>query len=110
MTEEHRFQTCITACNSCATACESCMAACLTEDRATTLTRCIQLCRDCADICHSCASLMIRESEYASAMGHVCLMACIDCGEECAVHGSNHCQECARACQVCAEECELMTA
>ena len=44
------------------------------------------------------------ENALVFALCHVSVMACIDCGEECAIHGSNPCQECARACQLCAEE------
>lgn len=110
MNQEHRFQSCIAACSSCATACESCMAICLSEERAASLTRCIQLCRDCADLCRLGATLMIRESEYASALCRLCHVACTDCGEECSIQPGNHCHECARACQGCAEECELMAA
>ncbi|NQY18856.1 four-helix bundle copper-binding protein, partial [Alteromonas sp.] len=35
---------------------------------------------------------------------------CEACGELCAKHEPDHCQECARACKSCADECRKMAA
>src|SRR5690625_3651991 len=98
-----KYQSCIDACYQCAAACDHCATACLGEDDVKMMAHCIALDIDCAAICRVAAASMARGSQFAQQI-------CEVCGEECAKHQANHCQECAQACKRCAEECRRMAA
>ncbi|MGQ7958031.1 four-helix bundle copper-binding protein [Pseudomonas sp. SP16.1] len=104
------FESCIKACLDCAVACDHCFGACLSEQQVQMMVRCIQLDRECSEVCRLAACLMASGSESASAFGKVCADICRKCGEECAKHEAEHCQQCAKACMSCAEECSRMAA
>lgn len=110
MSEQHRYFDCILSCSSCANACERCVTLSLSEKDLGLHVRCMQLARDCADICRLSAALMLRESEHASALCHLCKDVCLACADECVQHDRRHCQECARTCQVCADACAVLLA
>lgn len=105
---QQQFESCITACHVCANACDMCVAACLKEDDVKMMARCIALDIDCAQICRLAAGVMARGSEFATALCRVCAEICDACGNECAKHQAQHCQDCAAACRRCAEECRRM--
>jgi hypothetical protein len=69
------------------------------------MVRCIELDRDCADICSLAAQLMSCGSAYSAKIFALCAEICQACGDECAKHKMDHCQQCAKACHKCAEEC-----
>lgn len=89
----------------CAAACEMCADACLDEEDIKKMVHCIRLDRDCAKICHVTASYIASHSEYAQTFVNICADICKACGDECARHEMDHCQECARACRECEEAC-----
>lgn len=90
---------------ACVAACENCASACLQEDNVQMMVRCIQLDRDCADICALTARLVARGSAHAEHLLPECAEICRLCGEECAQHEAEHCQQCAAACRRCEEVC-----
>lgn len=98
-------QTLLQALNDCVAACEMCASACLQEEDVKMMVRCIQLDRDCAAICALTASYVARGSEQLPQLLQVCADICRACGEECARHDMDHCQECAEACRRCEEVC-----
>lgn len=89
----------------CTAACEMCADACLDEDNIKMMVRCIRLDRDCAKICHLAASFVASHSDHTAAVLQLCAQLCRACGDECAQHNMDHCQECARACRECEEAC-----
>lgn len=89
----------------CAAACENCADKCLDEDDIKKMVRCIRLDLDCAKICHLTSSYVASRSEYSQTFVNQCAEICRACGEECAKHEMDHCQECARACRECEEAC-----
>jgi hypothetical protein len=96
------------ACNDCAAACSQCASACLREPDVKSMARCIALDMECTDICRLAAASMSRDGDFASAICGVFADVCEACGDECARHPIDHCQECAKACQRCARECRKM--
>src|SRR5450759_3967187 len=98
-----QYEGCIEVCNECVTACEHCAASCLHEPDIKMMVRCIELDRDCADICGLAAQVMSRGSSFARKLGALCAEICQACGDECAKHKVEHCQQCAKACHKCAE-------
>ena len=74
------------------------------------MSRCIALDRSCADICALAAREMARGSDFVARVCAICAEICQACGDECARHEMDHCQECAKACHRCAEECRKMAA
>jgi len=107
---QHKFNACIEACNACATSCNHCAASCLEETDVKMMARCIALDMDCAAICALAAAAMARDSEHAKAICGLCATICDSCGDECAKHQMDHCQDCAKACRACAEACRKMAA
>ncbi len=69
------------------------------------MVRCIELDRSCADLFSFALSEMARSSQFAERVRRLCAEVCDACGEECAKHKMDHCQECAEACRTCAEAC-----
>lgn len=98
-------QTLRQALNDCVAACEMCASACLQEEDVQMMARCIQLDRDCADLCALTARYVARGSEHTQQILQVCADLCRACGDECARHDMDHCQECAEACRRCEEAC-----
>ena len=105
-----RYLDCIAACHACAVACQHCAASCLQEPDVKAMVRCIELDMDCAQLCQVSIALMAGASEFAPALCGVCAQACRACGDECARHDMDHCQQCAEACRRCAQACEQMAA
>jgi hypothetical protein len=103
-----RFESCIKACYECGEACNHCAASCLQEQDVKMMARCIALDMDCAEICALAAAVMSRASESSRAVCTTC--AGEKCGQECAKHQMEHCQQCAASCRRCAEECRKMAA
>ncbi|MFP4507177.1 MAG: hypothetical protein ACLFOZ_20875 [Cyclobacteriaceae bacterium] len=62
--------------------------------------------RDCADSCFQAISMVSRESKHAKGAVEFCQMLCKECGDECAQHKMQHCQDCAKACHACEEACK----
>lgn len=83
----------------------ACASACLREEDVKMMSECIALDMDCAQICRVTASLMARDSQFSGSLSHACAAVCEACGDECARHQTQHCQDCARACRLCAEAC-----
>lgn len=102
---------CIERCFDCAQVCTACADACLGEDHVAGLVRCIRLNLDCADVCDTTGRLMSRltgpNTMLVSVQLQVCAAACRLCGEECALHASEHehCRICAEVCRACEESC-----
>lgn len=94
----------------CAAACENCADACLDEDNIKMMVQCIRLDRDCAKICALTASFVASNSAHAKHVAKECQELCHLCGEECAKHKTDHCQECAKACKECEEACKKFLA
>ena len=94
----------------CAAACENCADACLDEDNIKMMVPCIRLDRDCAKICNLTASFVASNSAHAKHVAKECQELCRLCGEECASHKTDHCQECAKACKECEEACRKFLA
>ncbi|MDP3759712.1 MAG: four-helix bundle copper-binding protein [Ramlibacter sp.] len=105
-----KFNACIEACNACAVACNHCAASCLQEPNVKAMARCIAFDVDCAEICVLAAAAMSRGSEHAKAICALCVDVCQACGDECATHKVQHCQDCALACRECAQQCRKMAA
>jgi hypothetical protein len=103
--KNHNHQDLIQTLLDCALACEHCATACLSEEDVKMMARCIWLDRDCADLCTQAARLLQRDSEIGHQYLLLCEEICRMCGEECAKHNMDHCQECARHCQACADAC-----
>ncbi len=70
------------------------------------MANCIRTDRDCADICRLTAAFLARGSVHGKHLLRECIEICRACGEECAKHHHDHCQQCAEACFRCAEACE----
>ena len=104
-----QHESCIAACNACADACDHCAAACLQEDNVNMMNRCVALDIDCAAVCRLAAGAMARDSEFAETICALCADIADACGEECARHRQDHCQQCAQACKRCVSECRAMT-
>ena len=85
----------------CAAACQYCSDQCLDEDHVAKMVACIRLDRDCADACLVALNFVARGSQSAQQAVRFCLDLCKQCGEECAQHEAQHCQECAEACRAC---------
>ena len=54
--------------------------------------------------------LPARQKWAAGPARSSCAEVCRLCGEECAKHKMDHCQQCAQACMRCADECRKMAA
>jgi hypothetical protein len=102
------YQDCIAACHACAVACNHCAACCLQEPGVKHMARCIALDSDCAQLCELAVALMSGGSDYAPRLCALCAEACKDCGDECARHDMDHCQQCAEACRRCEQACRAM--
>lgn len=101
------MQDCIESCLDCFRTCEQ-----------TALTHCIEmggkhvepahlrLMLDCALICETSAKLMLRHSDFHTAVCKTCAEICRACAESC--RSLDEMEECARACERCAESCERM--
>ncbi|MCB5185736.1 four-helix bundle copper-binding protein [Methylobacillus gramineus] len=101
----NHYQPCIEALKSCIEACEHCAAACRSEGSPLHMQRCIKLDTDCAEFCRLTLNFLQRESEFADLVVEDCAEICRACGEECAGHQFDHCQQCAKACQHCLDTC-----
>jgi hypothetical protein len=103
--ENHDHTALIQKLLDCVLACENCATACLGEEDVKHMADCIKLDRDCADICAQAARLLKRNSVIAHQYLVLCEEICRFCGDECAKHQHDHCQQCAAACHECAEAC-----
>ena len=97
---------------ACAAACTACADACLSEHQDEKLARCVRLDLDCADLCVATARVLTRNpsgpGDLARALLEACLVACVECAEECEKHGAHgmeHCRLCAEACRACEQAC-----
>ena len=104
--DQKTLDSCVAACN----ACNHCAAACLQEPDVKMMVRCVALDVDCAALCQLAAAAMARQSDFAHQICHLCASVCDPCGDECARHDMDHCQQCAAACLECAKACRAMTA
>lgn len=102
---QNNYQPCIEALKSCIEACEHCAAACRSEGSPLHMQRCISLDTDCAEFCKLTLNFLQRGSELADLVVEDCAEICRACGEECAGHQADHCQQCAQACQNCLDSC-----
>ncbi len=100
-----QYQSVIEALHDCAATCDHCYSSSFQEQDIKMMARCIQLDRDCAEICKLTASALARGSEAAKTFLQACADICKACGEECARHQMDHCQECAAACRRCEQAC-----
>lgn len=107
---------CIQACFDCSQACIACADACLGEEDPKMLARCIRLNQDCANICDATGKILSRqtatEPAIANAVLQACIVACRQCGDECARHAQKmkHCEVCADACRRCEQACSKLVA
>ena len=90
-------QACIEACSDCANACDYCATACLQEQDVKMMVRCVALDVDCAAICRLAVACMARGSDFAEHVCQLCAQVCRACGNECAKHKHDHCQQCKRS-------------
>ena len=96
----------IEALNNCATHCNYCADACLDEDNIKMMVNCIRNDKACAEICATTAKLLASNYEDVKSLVEACLKICQQCGDECAKHEHQHCQDCAEACKKCADACQ----
>lgn len=101
----------------CSQACTMCADACLSEEMVDPLKTCITRNLDCADICATTAQVLSRQTGFDIAIARTqleaCVIACMSCGAECAMHADmhEHCRVCAEACSRCERACrELLDA
>jgi len=104
------YKKCIEACYLCAAACDNCAASCLEEQNLEMMRECIKLDMQCASVCRLAAQFMTLNSASAKELCRLCADICQKCGDECATHEHDHCQDCSRACHHCAEQCRQMAA
>lgn len=102
---QNDYQPCIEALKACIAACEHCAAACRSEGSPLHMQRCIKLNIDCAEFCRLAVGFVQRGSEFSDLVIEDCVEICRACGEECAGHQPNHCQQSAQACQQCLDTC-----
>lgn len=100
-----QYNASLKTCDDCAAACEHCAIACLQEADPKPMAPCIALSMDCAGICRLASAVIVRGSEFSKAICALCARICEECGNECAKHQFDHCQQCAEACRRCAKEC-----
>lgn len=96
----------------CAAACFTCADACLDENDVKKMVRCIRLDKVCAATCIATAQSLAVDLSKEDLRGLVryCKEICQKCGDECAKHEPQHCQDCAKACKECVEACERFLA
>ena len=100
---------------ACVAACTACADACLSEHKDQMLARCIRLNLDCADLCAATTRVLTRNpsgpGDLARALLEACVIACVECADECQKHGAHgmeHCRLCAETCRACEKACRLV--
>jgi hypothetical protein len=103
------MQACIDSCMECHAACEETITHCLQQGGDYATVALIRALTDCADMCRMCADMMMRGSEFASAMCRVCADVCMRCADECArMSDDEQLMGCADMCRRTAEMCRQM--
>lgn len=100
----------IEACQACAIACDVCADSDLARDG---MRQCIRRCLDCSAICRATASVLSRPAPSGDAwMAQIkaCVVACMECAQECEDHGHACCQNCAEACRECEQALQQLIA
>lgn len=95
----HALGKCINACNYCADAC-------LHEENVKMMVNCIQTDKVCAEVCSTLNQILLTSYTDVEGLIQYCIKVCTACGDECAKHDHDHCQECAKACKACVAACE----
>lgn len=102
-------QKCIQDCLDCYDVCVQTEAHCVRQGGEHAEPRHIQLLADCARLCQVSAEMMLRGSEFQSAICRVCAEICAKCGKDCErFEGDPQMQKCAEVCMECADSCGKM--
>jgi hypothetical protein len=103
------MEECIRNCSGCHDTCLQTVTHCLQRGGALGEGEHVRLLLDCAEICRTSADLMLRGSDFHTAICAVCADVCTRCAEECErMSDSSKLSECAEACRRCAESCRAM--
>jgi hypothetical protein len=69
---------------------------------------------DCADLCGATARVLTRNpsgpGDLARALVEACVIACVECADECEKHAAHmeHCRWCAEICRACEQACRAV--
>lgn len=102
----------INACQACAALCNVCADSDLARDPEG-MRDCIRHCLDCSTICAATAEILSRPAPTGDAWEAVvkaCILACMECAQECGGHDHVSCQSCAAACRECEQALQQLLA
>jgi hypothetical protein len=104
-----RFAERIDACTDCHQVCVETISACVQRGGEHANLLHLRLLMDCATICDAARDLMLRSSDFAHQMSHLCDDVCERCAASCERLGGEEMQRCAAACRRAVAACAAGT-